>query len=587
MLKRSNWDGVLLILLFAAAFFMSTIIPPLQSPDEGDHLKRAYFLTQGVLILDKSGGNSGGQLDTGLQAFMNAYIVYPGQPSHKLSNDERDFANNIKWTGRSSFADAPGTGYYFPLIYTPQAVGLSIGKALELTVYDSYRLSRLFSLFAIIALLYFSLNLYKVSPLAITFIILPMSLFQLASASLDGISIGFAFFAISIFMRLSEDKKDSDNRLFYFLCFSLILLVTSRAYLAPLLLMPLFLAFITKRKAFYYASLCSILFSITWLVIAIGSTVDNRVTRNISTGSAVLLYVNNPIEFIRIFTHTIPGFYKFYINSFIGILGALDTVFKPVIYVIIGYFLVIVALCSFSFEAIKHNLKARLLLLFSSFVSILIIFFALLVTWTPHPAEYILGVQGRYFLIPLLLIAYAISPGAGSKYRLPSQIGMLSVIGFWIFSVSITSESILSRYYITDFPSRQSQISTHPSAPLDINTPIIIHLKDVDDGSLQVLKRIGINLATWARSNSGNAYLQMTTATGNDFKEEFNLADVKDNSYKFFDLPLDTYISARIIPIDGGGISTWEAHHDNRIDTCVVFEYEAGITRYVPGCPRD
>ncbi|WP_158637843.1 DUF2142 domain-containing protein [Pseudomonas saxonica] len=587
MFKRLNLEGMWLLLIFTSAFFMSTIIPPLQSPDEADHVRRAYFLTQGVIILDKSGGNSGGLLDTGLQAFMNAYVVYPGQPSHKLSSDERDFANNIKWTGRSSFADAPGTGYYFPLIYTPQAVGLIIGKILDLTVFDSYRLSRFFSLLAITGLLYFSLKLYKISPLAIAFLILPMSLFQLASASLDGISIGVAIFAISIFMKLSEDRQSSDNRLFYFLCLSLILLVTSRAYLVPLLLMPLFLAFVTKRKIFYYVSILTIFFSLAWLAIAIGSTVDTRVTRNISTGSAVYLYLSNPLEFIKIFIHTIPGFYKFYINSFIGMLGALDTVFKPVVYICISYFLVFVALCSFSVEAIKNNLKNRLFLLFSSFVSILIIFFALLVTWTPHPAEYILGVQGRYFLIPLLLAAYAISPGGWAKYKSLDNIGMLAVIVFWLFSVALTSESILGRYYITDFNTKQSPVATHPSAPLDINTPIVIQLKDVKDGSQQVLKSIGINLATWARSNTGMANLQMITASGDEFNEKFNLEDVKDNAYKFFDLPLGTYISARITAFEGGGISTWEAHSDGRIDTCVVFVYEAGITRYVPGCPRD
>src|SRR5690606_19536224 len=57
---------------------------------------------------------------------------------------------------------------------------------------------------------------------------------------------------------------------------------------------------------------------------------------------------------------------------------------------------------------IRGDWKARTVLLFSALCSILMVFFSMLVTWNPHPALLIQGVQGRYFLVPFIVVSYAL-----------------------------------------------------------------------------------------------------------------------------------------------------------------------------------
>jgi uncharacterized membrane protein len=88
------------------------------------------------------------------------------------------------------------------------------------------------------------------------------------------------------------------------------------------------------------------------------------------------------------------------------------------------------------------------LLLTISISSIAIIFFAMLVTWTPHPAKLIEGVQGRYFLMPAILCTYALNCTFNDQinYKRICTISVLTLLG--VYSFFITYQLLLSRYYL-------------------------------------------------------------------------------------------------------------------------------------------
>ena len=112
-------------MLVIGCSILSVIIPPFQSPDEHDHIKRAYLLSKGVLVLDRpEGTSSGGYVDSGLLNFM-AVI---GVVHRKLSAKEVSSWSTIEWSGNRIYSPAPGAGYYFPAIYFPQALGLWVGE---------------------------------------------------------------------------------------------------------------------------------------------------------------------------------------------------------------------------------------------------------------------------------------------------------------------------------------------------------------------------------------------------------------------------------------------------------------------------
>ena len=160
--------GKLLICLFLAlaGWMLSLKIPPMQSPDENQHVARAYLLAHGDLTLSTlPNRNSGGWVDGGLVSFINGYMTLPGNPARNLSASERAQLDNTRWQGEGSraFFEMPGTGYYLPLAYLPHAVGLRAGEWAGLSVDRSYRLARMAVLLACLGLLAWSFSLHRLS----------------------------------------------------------------------------------------------------------------------------------------------------------------------------------------------------------------------------------------------------------------------------------------------------------------------------------------------------------------------------------------------------------------------------------------
>src|SRR3954454_21018771 len=86
------WRGAspdFLLALLVAAVVIAAIIPPFQSPDETDHIKRAYLLGKGVILLDKfADKGSGGLIDSGLLTYMSTYEVLRGRADQKMTADQ-------------------------------------------------------------------------------------------------------------------------------------------------------------------------------------------------------------------------------------------------------------------------------------------------------------------------------------------------------------------------------------------------------------------------------------------------------------------------------------------------------------------
>lgn len=581
---------MILLILIVGSFF-SALIPPLQSPDEPDHIKRAYLLSKGTIVLDAPQGSnsSGGMIDSGLATYFSAYEVLKFKPDRKLSADEIDSAKSIKWTGVKEFSPAPGTGFYFPVIYLPQAIGLTLGESLGLSIDMSYQLARFMALCTIAVILFFAFKIYYVNPLTIALLIIPMSVFQFSSASLDGVSTALAVFSIATFLRISDDKINASPWLFYLLTLSVVLLTTSRVNLLPLLALVLVACFYTKKKKLFYVFAFALLFVLAWLAIAIKTTAYPRLAVGTSTASVALFYIKNPLAFYDVLMATLSNtdIVIFYRNSFFGMLGWLDTRFSDKIIENLFIYTVLIGLLSVSVKRVKTEWFPRLVVLFSALVSVLLIFFALLITWNPHPASLIQGVQGRYFLVPMIMVAYAISGGIKLDEGISRKIALLMVILLGAFTIYGTPRLLLERYFIELEQPEEISVVLRPSTPLRQNNPITLLMGKAHERNLQPLKRIGIQFGTYSRNNPGSAELRLTTSDGHALTIPFDLSDLADNRYKYFDLDSMQYFSGQVLYLTGGGVSTWEAHEDKKsVVTCLIFEYANGKKLYTRGCPR-
>ncbi|MGZ5007129.1 MAG: DUF2142 domain-containing protein [Methylobacter sp.] len=586
--RASLW--MILLILVIGSFF-SSLIPPFQSPDEFAHIERAYLLSKGTIILDAPGGKySGGLIDSGLLAYMNTYDFLPSKLDRRLSSEEINSAKTIKWTGIKEFHENPGTGFYFPLIYTPQAIGLTIGDVLGLTVDTSYYLARFFALASISLILFAAFNIYPVNPLTIALLIIPMSVFQLSSASLDGISTAWAILSLSTFLRIAKEKVNASPWLFYILTLSVILVATSRANLLPLLILIFAAAFYIKNQKLLYVSAFAVLFVLVWTATASKTTVGFIDRSGAPTSSIILFYLKNPLAFFEVLIATLSSneHIKFYRESFFGVLGWLDTRFSSKTYKLLFLYTMLIGLFSVSVKNLKIDWVPRLVILLSALTSILLIFFALLVTWNRHPASVIDGVQGRYFLVPMIMIAYAISGESKLYEGVYRKIAVLLIIFLGAFTIFATPKLLVERYYLALEQPEQVSVVLRASKPLDQNNPIRLFMNKRNEASGHPLKRIGVMLGTYSQRNSGRAELRLTNPDDQTLTIPFDLPDLADNQYKYFELDSMPYSSGQIFYLTGGGISTWEAYEEKEsaATTCLIFEYTNGKKLYTPGCPR-
>jgi uncharacterized membrane protein len=80
--------------------------------------------------------------------------------------------------------------------------------------------------------------------------------------------------------------------------------------------------------------------------------------------------------------------------------------------------------------------------------SIGLIFLSQLVTWTAHPASLIEGVQGRYFVMPMVLLGYVLSGSPKAQTQLQGRLVVFALSGFALCSLTALTITLLSRYVI-------------------------------------------------------------------------------------------------------------------------------------------
>jgi uncharacterized membrane protein len=460
------------VLTFLAASAFSWLIPPMQSPDEDSHIYRAYLISTGQLLLQpvpahstqpindaevealvgrarRQDGRAGGFIERGLLRFSDSYMALARTAANRLTSSERELLARVEWTGVVQYYPLPGTGYYFPAVYAPQAMGLAVGQLLDLKIVRSYQLMRACTLIACFAMLWLACRLVVPNPLVVAILLLPMSLFQLVSPTVDGLTTSLAVLTASQFLAAIDPGRKHSPALSWGLAMCIFVLATSRTHLLPLLALPFYLAWQRQSRRDFFLGCLITVATLAWILFALQTTNDPRVVRSQTTTQLLIQYATNPAAYFKIVIASLGDaeLFTFYQQSFIGILGWLDTPLAGYFYPTLWAGLAFCAVASVSISTLQRDWSARLLLVAIAVASIGMIFLAMLATWTPHPASVVKGVQGRYFVVPAILLGYAASGYVTLQPPLRQWMAGLAVAGFALTSFSALTMALLGRYH--------------------------------------------------------------------------------------------------------------------------------------------
>ena len=407
--RNTQYFCFLVGLLCAIPFVFLT--PPFQVPDEPQHFFRAYQISEGQFHAAVENHAAGGVLPSSLielsSKFLGSRAIHADRALVKQS--WQDFSAGFNFPldpEKREFIDFSGAASYSPLVYFPQSTAILIGRlagARPLTLVYMGRLAN-----AMVAILFISFAVHF-SPLSkpgfMASALLPMSLYLVASLSPDAFVISSVFLYTSIAFKAYVAKMwTTFDVIVAMLC--AVVFCSVKAVYAPLLFIA-FPAIIGSRdKKMQVAVQCLlVILPICITAIWLHAVSDLIVPVRHGTNVAAQLHhvITNPAWFAKAMVY---GFMKndYYFFTLIGMLGWLNLKLS-----IAGYVIPLIAflISIFSDEKIKSSPLnvAPVWWLALAGAGMTLVMLALYLYWTPVGAYVVEGVQGRYFIPLLPLVA--------------------------------------------------------------------------------------------------------------------------------------------------------------------------------------
>ncbi len=443
--------GLVAALLLVSCVVLSVATPPFQAPDEARHVMRGYQIAHGTLMPSLEGRRRrGGLVDTGLVELAGIWRPMAGDAAVKESGDRWTDSLSTRWTGASS-PQRFGTQESGPLIYAPIAIGLGAGEALGLRPLAAYHLARALVIALNCTIVWFSCRLCRPTPVVAALLLLPMSVFLMSTAVIDGTSISCAALACAAFVRCTRDRERTGWRTLLVMAIAILVSVSGRPHGAPLLaLMPLSFAY-TRRVSALWIGAAMLIIIAGWLGLALadGAALGDapaNATRTVHVLAEDVAHAGTAVEsVIRTVTSWkwIVGQYKMWV----GDLGSLDTPLGTPAYITIGILLLAALACAVQWRPLRQTPASAATLLLCGVASAAIVVIALKLFYNGPSSPRVNGIQGRYFLVPALILAYSTVAGPTDRLRWQSRYG--GAVVWTIFAVALLASmnALLRRYY--------------------------------------------------------------------------------------------------------------------------------------------
>lgn len=436
--ERDRWAAVAFVAVaIPVGLTFIVLIPPSQVVDEQSHFMRVWQLSEFNLRtevrIDPNIGleRSGSVYDDCVVEYLAENVDAATLPSDfSLRNVWFDTPDCSPQSRSFEFFDT--AVLYGPWSYPGQTVGVGVGRALGLPLPVTFHLGRLAGLLVFVAAVAAALRIAPRGRLTMMAVaLLPMSLMSAAAYSADGVVIAGSILAVASVLRLAlDDEMQSRHRrwLLGVLAAALgVVVITKPNYivlLGLLLLIPL-QGFRSRRQGrMVLAGIAAAISSLAaFFYVALSGAPTSPIYYPETQPSAQLrTLVTNPIGFLGVVWDTVFSYtYEiFFLRGWVGIFGMFRTG-RPEVAPLLAVPFVIVAFVAVSLAiAAEAGLRRPLdwrtrwwrrgVVAIVGVGGVTSVFAAAFVFWTAPGAPVIEGVQGRYIVpfVPLLAAALAL-----------------------------------------------------------------------------------------------------------------------------------------------------------------------------------
>ena len=398
------------------------LTPPFQVPDELVHYCRAFEISE----FQFRGENK--TVPASIFRLESVFSHLKFNPDAKTSYKEIDSLASLKL---DPGIKSPSAGPDYIVPYLPQALGVSVGRALDLPPLIILYLGRLFNLLIAVSLIFLAI---KKAPffkwVFFLLALMPKTEFLSASMSYDAVTIGLSFLLISLFLYYAfAAEKIRLKHLGLLLVLSLFLVLCKPPYfLIGLLFLILPVSKIGKWPR-YIILAGAIVLPLLYFLFAQQTTsalfrdagkLASEETVNVTDAPpSAVSPVIDPVSQISYIRHNFTKYAGLVLRTnfidnranilmnFTGLLGWLDTFMPEIITVLILLFLFITALVDAG-PPYKLGYRNKILMFLIFLAGLLAIETSMYLYTTYVGLNRMFGIQGRYFipLAPLFFLLF-------------------------------------------------------------------------------------------------------------------------------------------------------------------------------------
>lgn len=436
----------LLILALVFGITLALAMPPGQVPDEYQHFGRAYALSDGQWFPTTAWWPKGIDQLLGYTSILPFHVENKLQPNELLAHGSQPLREEEQFP-----KGLPASSVYSPLPYIFSAIGIKLARLAGLAPLWIFYAGRLANLLVWTALVYLGLRHTPVFHWVFLLLLLtPMSLNQAVSYSADSLTNALSFLWICMVLKMAlDDRPMTWQRGAILLAFTILLPFTKPPYVALLLAAAIIPAVRFGSQKRRIAVLLGMLLMVVPLVIA--SSAINREYYysqlkfpGVDASAQQAGMITHPQTFLKATLRTVIEDSRFMYESYVGILGWLDTRLPGFIYWSYPVILLLVGLVD-SRPDIRFDNWQKLLLVLSGMLAFMMVAAGQWITWTALDAHKVSDIQGRYLIpvIPLILLGLY-----NRRLGWMSKVPTILVPAYLTVVLSLTLTSVVQRFYV-------------------------------------------------------------------------------------------------------------------------------------------
>lgn len=438
-------EKLYLLIAIPIGIIMCLNTPMGRIPDEDDHAKKAMAIAQGNFfsVADED-GNATDMINSKVNELVSRTTETYEESWEKMNLAETEEKVEMKYNTMALYA---------PICHAPQAVGILMARILGIGITGQCYAGRLFNFSLALLLIYNAIKLMPFKKYLLMYLmLLPVTFNVLPTLSSDALTVSMSSFYIAYILHLkyNDDIKELSKKTKVGLVISTIVISLCKIVYVPLCLL-LFLipkekfGALKKKNAFAISTIVvATILNLIWLIYCSRFLIEFN--GGVNSKEQVMFILTHPIQYMVILFRTINFHFNIYYAGLSG--DALGTYCVKASEIFIYAAIVITSMLFVSNredeKKVKIDIPTRILCLIIFAGIAVLIYTSLYVQWTPLKSTFINGVQPRYFLPILILVAIIID---NDKIIIKDKLNRFLLTFLLFFNINVATATIYTYYF--------------------------------------------------------------------------------------------------------------------------------------------